>query len=175
MPGDFIAHTDAPTLIAQGVGLAAFVIAIVALSSKDDTRLKWLLALAAATIALHFTLLGAYVAACVMALNSSRFVLANYSGTKGFAFLYIAAYIGFGAWNYQAPVDLLPVASGMIGTLAVFCFSGIRMRALLLTCSVLWLTHNSIQGSLGGILMEIAFIAASALAIQKMRLLRTGL
>lgn len=155
--------------LAQAIGLLGFGVSITAMLQKNDRRMKLLLALMASILALHFWLLGAVTAAWMVTIGASRFALSLHPKAKKFTLPYLLAYALLGTITYSEWVDLLPIASGIIATYSVFYLSAIRMRAFLLTGSCLWLIHNIVQGSIGGVLMEIAFISANCFTIKRLR------
>ena len=153
---------------AQIIGLIAFGVDVVALGSTNDKRFKWLLALACALLGVHFMLLEAYAGACIMVINSTRFALSVHANARRFSLLYISLYAVVGGLSYGTFIDIFPIASGVTATIAVFYFAGIKMRSLLILCGMFWLVHNVAQHSIGGVLMEIVFIALNIYTIRKL-------
>ena len=52
----------------------------------------------------------------------------------------------------------LPIISSCTATVAIFYWSGVRLRLALLVCTLLWLANNIISHSIGGTVLE-TFIA----------------
>ena len=73
-----------------------------------------------------------------------------------------------GAITYQEPVDVLPIVAGFCVTIGVFYLRGVRMRLTLIAASICWLTHNYVQFSIGGMIVEILFIAVNAYTIRRL-------
>lgn len=155
---------DAP----QIVGLMAFGFDVLALLSMDDRKFKWLFALATLMLAIHFAMLDKSAPAVSLFISATRFWVAIYPWARKLTIPYIAIYLIAGYANYTTPIDLLPITSGITATFAVFYLAGVRMRALMMVCSVLWLTHNFIRFTYGGILVEGTFMLLNAYTITRL-------
>ena len=59
-----------------------------------------------------------------------------------------------GVWLMHGWLSLLPIAASCIGTFSLFFLHGLRMRALMLVGTGLWLVNNLLVGSIGGTLLE---------------------
>lgn len=58
-------------------------------------------------------------------------------------------------------VSLLPMAASVVLTVALFRFEGARLRVSILVASLLWLIHNLVVGSLGGVVVECGMSLSS--------------
>ena len=72
-------------------------------------------------------------------------------------------------FNRKELVDLLPVASALLGTSAVFYLSGIRMRLVMMLSTIFWIIHNAVFISIGPLLMELFIFAVTARTVYKLR------
>ena len=141
-------------LTAQTLGIVAWCMGLVAASQESDARLKSIYAAMCAVMAVHFWMLGAYTGAVTVIVTGIRNVVSIRAKWPRLAFIFVAAYIIVGIYKYQTPVDLFATSASILSTFSLFYLSGIRMRAALTVTFSLWLIHNIIVGSIGGILLE---------------------
>lgn len=154
--------------IPQLIGYIAFFFGIVAFLSKDDKKLKILLAIQSYTLSLHFFLLGASGGMIAAFINATRNLVTLKSRMKILAPYFIAFYIIFGAFKYTNIIDLLPIVGSTIATYAFFYLEKIPMRLCLLVTTSLWLVHNGLVGSIGPFLMEIIILIANGKTVMSM-------
>ncbi len=146
---------------AQLVGYLAFVLGVVTFAQKDDRRLKLLLVVQSATYVVHFWLLGepaASAAAFVTALRALAAVKTRSGWVCAFFLLFGAA---LGVRFVTSWFSVLPVIASSIGTIALFNFSGLRMRLALFVATLLWLVNNVFSGSIGGSMLEASIAVAN--------------
>lgn len=154
--------------LAQSIGIAGSCLGAVALLSRNDNTLKFMMSAFTAVMMLHFVMLEAYSGAMMCAISCLRFLISIwYRKTWVFLLLLIIGLVG-GALTYQQPVDALPVIAGVCVTIGVFYMHGISMRLTLITASTCWLIHNYIQFSIGGILVEVLFIIVNSYTIRRL-------
>lgn len=161
------AWADALSL-AQLAGYAAFVFGMACFAQTDDRRFKLFMALECAAYVLHFALLGQPTAVASTAVSLLR-SLASLKARKpwvGLAFVGLS--LAAGVWLYQGWVSLLPIAASCIGTTALFFLSGLRMRLLMLSGTLLWLVNNLLVGSIGGSLLEACLAVSNLLTISRL-------
>lgn len=163
------AWSDPVLVFAQALGLLGFGVGVMALLSREDGRLKLLISLVGLIMAAHFALLGALTGAAANVLTALRAYLSRFAWAKPAAPVFIAAYLGFGAWTYRVPADLLAIGAGVSGTVAMFYCAGERLRLVLLLTTSLWFAHNLTKGSIGGVLMEAVFAGSLLLAMMRER------
>jgi hypothetical protein len=63
----------------------------------------------------------------------------------------------------------LPIAASCIGTYALYWLKGIRMRALMLVGTFLWVLNNIVSGSIGGTALECVILVTNAFTIWRLR------
>jgi len=68
--------------------------------------------------------------------------------------------------------DLFPILGTCIGTYALFCLAGIKMRLAFICGAICWLTNNILVGSIGGTLLEMTLLMVNCFTIW--RLYRLG-
>jgi hypothetical protein len=139
---------------AQLLGYAAFVFGIACFAQTDDRRFKLFMAAECAAYIVHFWLLGqpTAVASTTVSLLRSLAAIKAKRPSVGVFFMLLSAALGL--WLMQGWLTLLPIAASCIGTFALFFLDGLRMRALMLLGTLLWLLNNILVGSIGGSLLE---------------------
>ncbi len=155
-------------LIAQLIGGIASLIGITAFLHKDDVKFRYQLVIYCQIMAVHFFLIGATVASIGSLINSLRFYVSIRSRSKVVMLIFMALLAGFMLPNVEMWYEVLPVVGSIIGTWALFSFQGIPMRALLMINSSCWLIHNIMSNSIGGSLIESAFILANGFSIYRL-------
>lgn len=156
-------------LTIQALGFVAFAINIVASSSVDDRRIRTLLCLSCLTFSVHFSLMGAYVAALNLLVNSFRaFVSLRYTGTKVFV-LFVLVQAVMSIAFYSQPTDLLPAMASLISCYALFCAQGMKMRIAFLCCTFFWLMNSIVVGSYGGMMNDVFNATMLSITIFRLR------
>ena len=148
--------------LAQLVGYVALIIGVTAFLQKNDRRLTLLVAMVSLAYILHFALLGNWPASGSSVVSCVRNLTALKTRSVVWAAVFIAANIAVGVWWAEGTSQWIPVAASCLATVAVFRMSGIPMRLVLLTCTMLWITNNILSGSIGGTVLE-CFIATANL------------
>ncbi|HCL12817.1 MAG TPA: YgjV family protein, partial [Alteromonas sp.] len=64
--------------------------------------------------------------------------------------------------------DLFPIMGTCIGTYALFCLSGIKMRLAFICGAICWLTNNILVGSIGGTLLEMTLLMVNCFTIWRL-------
>ena len=154
---------------AQLFGYAAFAFGIACFLQKSDRRFKVLLSIECLSCVIHFWLLGNPTAAGVSAVSVARSLVSMHTRSARVAFAFMLCSAGMGVWLGSGWLSVLPVAASCVGTSALFLFSGIRMRMLMLVGSALWLSNNIVSGSIGGTLLELMILSANSWTIFRLR------
>lgn len=151
---------------AQLLGYAAFAFGVACFAQIDDRRFKLFMAAECAAYIGHFALLAqpTAVASTTVSLLRSLASIGAQRPAVGLFFILISAALGL--WLMQGWLSLLPVVASCIGSYALFFLSGLRMRALMLLGTVIWLINNLLVGSIGGTALE------AVLALSNLRTLR---
>ncbi|WP_084544915.1 YgjV family protein [Derxia gummosa] len=139
---------------AQWVGYAALAVGIFAFMQRDDDRLRFFSATMCLLYSLHFALLGNPVASVGTFISAVRSLVAIWWRNRWLAALFVALNVALGGWLATEWRHVIPIVGSVAGTLALFLLQGLRMRLLLLTGTVCWLTNNVLSGSIGGTLLE---------------------
>ena len=146
---------------AQLLGYAAFVLGMACFLQTDDRRFKIFMALECAAYIGHFALLGQPTAVASTAVSLGRSIASLRWRTPAVGVFFILLSAGLGAWLFKGWLSLLPIAASCIGTTALFFLHGLRMRALMLLGTLLWLVNNLLVGSIGGSLLEACLALAN--------------
>lgn len=157
-PFHLIAELFAAHPLAQSVGLLAAVIGISAFVQRSDQRLRIFLTLYCVVIGLHFFLLGSQTAAFAAWLSGTRSLTSAKTRNPYVMVFFLLIVWWLGIPHITAPIQWLTIIGTTVGTWALFREKGLRMRCLLWTGTVCWVTHNLVIGSLGGALIEGTFL-----------------
>lgn len=146
---------------AQFLGYAAFVLGMACFLQTDDRRFKIFMALECAAYIGHFALLGQPTAVASTAVSLGRSIASLRWRTPAVGVFFVLLSAGLGAWLFEGWLSLLPIAASCLGTTALFFLRGLRMRALMLLGTLLWLVNNLLVGSIGGSLLEACLALAN--------------
>ncbi len=153
---------------AQAVGIAGMLVGITAFLRPGDTAFKLGISASAAVMALHFWLLGAPAGAAAAVITSLRTILSLWPRFRILLPLFLLVYAAIGYTVYTTPRDILPILASMNGTIAMFCFSGIRLRLMLMIGTAMWIGFNILEGSLGGLMLEGFFLIANIRTVMRL-------
>ncbi|MGF1726825.1 YgjV family protein [Photobacterium nomapromontoriensis] len=153
---------------AQGLGLVSFVLGISTFYQKNDRRLKLMMVVFNLNHMVHYLLLGAVTSAVSAMLSACRSGLSIKYKSKRLAYCFIACNIVIGLNIAEQLVDLLPIIGTSIGTYAMFCLNGIKMRLAFLVGATVWLINNIVVGSWGGILLESTLLTVNIITIYRL-------
>lgn len=163
---------DDPFSFAQILGYVAGVLGVLAFQTKNDTRMKITVCCSSVFMISHYFLIGAQAAAFVALLAASRWFLSIFSSVRQYARFLVPLYIGLfiliAFLTYERWFDLLPVISCIAGTFALFYFSGLRFRFIMLGATTLWVIHNALAQSYGSFVMELFLFVSNGSMIIRM-------
>ncbi|BFM13216.1 YgjV family protein [Simiduia litorea] len=160
--------------VAQMLGLLSFALGIACFYQQQDLRLKQLMVLLNINNALHFFLLGGITACLSSLISALRNTLAIKFQSAWLATLFIAITLVLGLPLIHHPADWLPLLGSCIGSYAVFCCTGIKLRGIFLLGALCWLLNNIWLGSIGGTLLETMLLITNLRTIYLLRK-QTGL
>jgi hypothetical protein len=153
---------------AQLLGYVAFVFGIACFAQTDDRRFKLFMAAECAAYIGHFWLLGQPTAVASTTVSLLRSLAAIKARTPALGIFFMLLSAGLGLWLMQGWLSLLPIAASCIGTFALFFLHGLRMRALMLIGTLLWLLNNVLVGSIGGTALEAVLALTNAHTIWRL-------
>ncbi|SMF34458.1 inner membrane protein [Alteromonadaceae bacterium Bs31] len=157
-------------IIAQALGFLGFALGVLCFYQKDDKRLKVMMVIMSLNNIVHFALLGAPTASFSSALSMVRAWLALHTSSIWVALAFIAITLTIGITMSNSPSDLFPILGTSIGTYALFCLKGIKLRIAFLCGALCWLANNIIVGSIGGTLLELTLLAVNLNTIRRIKL-----
>jgi Bacterial inner membrane protein len=155
--------------VPQLFGYVAFAFGVACFLQKSDLRFKIYMAIECVAYVIHFWLLGVPTAAASSAVSLGRSLASIRSQSPWVAAFFIALALGMGVWLYTGWLSLLPIMASCIGTTALFFFSGIRMRLLMLVGTTLWVVNNILSGSYGGTALELVILSTNSWTIWRLR------
>ncbi len=156
-------------IIAQALGFLSFALGVLCFYQKDDKRLKLMMVLMSLNNTIHFALLGAPTASFGAALSMVRAWLAIHTSSVWAALVFILITLAIGIALADTLSDLFPILGACIGTYALFCLKGIKLRIAFLCGALCWLANNIVVGSIGGTLLEITLLAVNLNTIRRIR------
>ncbi|WEM44946.1 YgjV family protein (plasmid) [Photobacterium sp. DA100] len=154
--------------LAQALGFVSFALGITAFYQKDDKKLKVVMVIFNINHMLHFFLLGAVTAGFSALLSAFRTALSVKFQSKLLAYFFIACNLVVGFYLAEQWLDLLPIAGACIGTYALFCLEGIKMRLAFLVGALCWLSNNIAVGSIGGTLLEATLLSVNVVTMLRL-------
>ena len=152
-------------LIGQTLGILGFLFFVITFAQKNDVKFKIYMGIACLIMSIHFYFLSSYVGMILSFFSAIRSYFSLYEKFKKFSYIFCLIYLFSGIAFYSEPIDILPTISGVIGTIALFYLSGVKMRMISLFCAFLWLSYNINIGSIGGILNEVFIILVNSRTI----------
>ncbi|OLO06134.1 MULTISPECIES: YgjV family protein [Salinicola] len=159
-----------PTWIAAQLGgLVALGFIIIAFASRQDDRLLVYLIFANVAFAVHFGFFGQWVAMGMSVLVVLRILLARRfprNLTVMSLVLVASGLVALATWREW--YDLFPLLAATFGTLAMFLFRGLVMRAMLAGVALSWLINALIIGSIGGAIAEALALGTNLLTIWRL-------
>lgn len=154
--------------LAQALGMVSFALGVMCFYQKNDQYLRIVMMVFNVNHALHFALLGA-VTSCLSSLISAlRTGISIKFHSKYLAFFFILITVTLGYFLSDKWYDLFPIIGTSIGTYALYCFSGLKLRFAFLIGAFCWLINNIIVGSIGGILLESTLMVVNSLTIYRL-------
>jgi len=154
--------------IPQIFGYFAFIFGVACFLQKSDLRFKVLLVCESISYVLHFWLLGNFPAMASSGMAMTRTFTAIWTRSRWAALFFITLTIALGCWLVTSWAGVLPIVGSCIGTTAVFLFTGITMRVLMLTATFLWLANNILSGSIGGTALEVCIALSNIYTIWRL-------
>jgi hypothetical protein len=153
---------------AQVVGYFAFILGVTAFVQRTDGRLKAFNATQSLFYALHFLLLGNNPASATCVISSVRSFMALKYRALWLAGVFVTVNLWAGATLGRTASGWLPVIGSCAATVAIFVLTGVGLRLVLLSSTLLWLANNILSGSIGGTLLEVANASINLLTIVRL-------
>jgi hypothetical protein len=158
-------------IIAQGIGFIAFL--FVVLSFQKNKRYKILLFIGIAQIlfTIHFGLLGAWTAAIINLIASTRTFIFNLKGQKKWAdkkiffYLFTLLFWVAGIMTWEGFYSLFPIVGVTLGTISLWMEHPRQIRFINLFPHPFWFTYNFIVGSYPGMITEVFVFTSVVIGI----------
>ena len=150
--------------ILAGISL---VLSVISVQVKNGRSMRTLMTFSAILRGTHFLLLGAPQAAWITYLTGVRWFSSIFTKKKILMLIFILSMLIIGFYNYQHPIDILPIVSGILGTLAAFSTSNRYMRVYIIIAMVLWVIHNIVIFTPVGIASSIFFLISNIIGYER--------
>lgn len=142
--------------------LIGIVFVISAATFQFRRREHVLVCYVAVTILLsgHFWLLDTDTAALLAGIASVRYLIAIYSQSPGFLYLFLFSVLASAIATFSGPLSVLAGTGSVLTTVASFRGDqGLRQVGML--GSVVWIAHNALAGSPGAVALEVFFLLSN--------------
>ena len=162
-------------IIAQAISIVGMLVSIFALQFKTNRSLFICRGISGLLFALSYVLLGTYTAAAINLLNLLRSVFAINKKTRGniFAAVVIAAYTAATVLTFNEYLSIMILLANSVETIVMWSRNSGHIRICQISfVSPIWLYHNIVTFSIGGILAEIFVIASAVVSFFRFR--KTG-
>lgn len=157
---------DLQTVIAQGVGVIAMILAYFIYSARTRKTLITLKFISDALWGLHYLLLGALSGAVLNVINMGReFVFQCKSSKKWaqtpiWAVVFIIVNLSSTIFSWQGWASLLPAVGASIAVIGLWCASPMTIRLFSLPSTTCWLIYAFMTGTISGIICNLIQLAA---------------
>ena len=165
-------------LIGQIVGIVAMILNIVAVQFKKPRQLFICRMVACFLWGLNFLLLGSPTGAIMNIIDviRSAFLLRKQTSTRTFLWITLALYTAAGLFtmdyslSFLMVIDILIIISQLVDTAGMWT-NNIKVirRCQLFAISPVWLLHNIVVFSIGGIITETLTIISTVIAMYRYR------
>lgn len=156
-------------LLSQLLVFLGTVVIFIAFQIKQDKLFRSSFVLAGLLISTHFILLGAYTAAAIGFINTSRWLISIFSKQKYWTWIFIglfciALYVTYSSW-----VSFVVFAAGILGTVAVFQKDQLRVRKIYMGIDVLWIISNIVIFTPIGVVSHILFLGSNVVGYKRLK------
>ncbi len=154
--------------IATYLSYAAVLVTCIGYVRTNDNFLRGCIAISSGLLSLHFALLLHWIPAISLLINAIRNQVSRYrTGIKWFL-IFATIQILISSLMFDRIKDLLPIIASLISGYAVFCANGMKLRILMLVCTLMWFVHNIFYAALGAIILDTIGIASNCYGMYKL-------
>lgn len=157
---------DLYNIIAQTLGIVGMTINVLSFQARKNSQLFFCQIFGTSFFVANFIMLDSLPAALLNAAALVRVLLligGDKFNTKGWLMFVLLLNVGVVAFTYNGYLSIMILVAQIAQTVAMWSNNGKWIRYAQLFCaSPLWLTHNIIVNSFGGILCEV-FVICSAI------------
>lgn len=156
-------------LASQVLMFISLLLVIVAFQIKQDQLFRISFVLAGVFAGAHFLLLGAFTAAVMVFINTSRWLVSIFSKSKYLFWLYIALFCAALYFTYESWLSLIPFVAGILGTMAVFQENQLQGRKVYMGVDLLWIVNNILVNTPVGVISHIMFLLSGIIGYTRLR------
>ena len=174
---DAIKSGDVRQIVAQGLGIIAFFIAVLSFQRKTQRGIMIMQVFSCFAFTVHFLILGKMGGFILNGIAFFRSMVYSFKRDHRWAasvvwvYVFIAAALLSGAYSIafaEGISAILPALGMIITTFAGRMKKASSVRILTLINSPLWLSYNLIEGSIGGAMTEIVSICSIIIGILRL-------
>lgn len=156
-------------IITHTLGIIGCFIGALAFLLKDEKKMKLTYGLAEGTFSIHFLLLGAHAASAMTMIVAVRSFCSLSDKLKKLYLPFMGLHLGLGIWNFAEFIDSFAIIGSLIATHAFFKLSGKELRLYLIIVCLLWIIHNIVKMSYGGIVLESLYLIANFIYLYRLK------
>lgn len=155
-------------ILAQALGLIATAIDIYATTRKNDKSLVQLHALGSAIFSVHYFMLGAIPGALSEILNATRTAISSVKPSKTLGYIFLGIYVVLLFVIPDSLIETFPFLCGILVTVGLYFFNGIKMRLFYIAGFALWLAYTIAVMSWGGIIVFSVLLISTSRTVLRM-------
>lgn len=159
---------DSKIILIQSIGIIACIIGISSFLFKNDKTLKKLMSLAAFIFSIHYFLLESWTSAIIKLINSTRNIISIKYSSQYILFIFLSLYWCLGLFYADKTIDYISVITITISTIAMFNFSGIKLRLFFFPSIITWIIIGIQTNSIGGVIAESFVFISNSFTILKL-------
>ena len=157
---------DLYTVIAQGIGIIAMVLAYFIYSARTRKTLITLKFISNALWAAHYFMLGAVPGAVMNVINMGRETVFQFKTSKKWAqtpiwvVVFIVINVSSTVLSWQGWQSALPALGASIAVIGLWCAKPMTIRLFSLPSTTCWLIYAIMSGTVSGIICNVIQLAA---------------
>jgi hypothetical protein len=158
-------------ILAQIIGLIAFVISLIAYHKKDKKNILNNMVISNILNLIHYLLLGAF-SGCItklLAIIRDYFIILKEKNKKlsnsVYLIVFILLYIIATIFTYNGILSILPLVAAIIYIMFIWNGNEVIIKKTAFFCYFLWLIYNIFVLSIAGIVSNIISIISTLIAI----------
>lgn len=158
------------TIIAQGIGVIALIIAIISFQQNSQKRIVTLQMISSVFFCVHFCMLDAFLGGVLNGIGILRAAIFRnrdhaWASHWLWFVLFCVLFVAAGIFFWEGPLSLLPITAMLLTTVAFWIKNARIVRFVTMPSSPLWMIYNWVHGSYPGILTEVCVLSSILVAI----------
>ena len=159
-------------IIAQSMGIIAFVISLVAYHRDTKEKILGNMVLSSVLNLIHYFMLGAFsgcITKVVAILRDSFVIIKNknkFLSSNLFLLIFFAIYLMVGILTYTSIWSVFPIIAAVIYIIPIWNGNEITIKKTAFLCYFLWLIYNVCVFSIAGIISNIVSIISTFIAVK---------